>query len=89
MLREAPAMTVRQNLGELLNEIQYRHDSVLITKSGKPIAALVDIDLFNRIRLLEKEFERLTNELANAYAETAPGTAEAEIAEAIEAARRK
>jgi prevent-host-death family protein len=89
MIREAPAMTVRQNLGELLNEIQYRHDSVLITKSGKPIAALVDIDLFNRIRLLEKEFERLTNELANAYADTEAGTAEAEIAEAIEAARRK
>ncbi len=89
MVREAPAMTVRQNLGELLNEIQYRHDSVLITKSGKPIAALVDIDLFNRIRLLEKEFERLTNELANAYADMEAGTAEAEIAEAIEAARRK
>lgn len=89
MLREAPAMTVRQNLGELLNEIQYRHDSVLITKSGKPIAALVDIDLFNRIRLLEKEFERLTDELANAYTETTPAAAEVEIAEAIEAARRK
>lgn len=89
MIREAPAMTVRQNLGELLNEIQYRHDSVLITKSGKPIAALVDIDLFNRIRLLEKEFERLTNELANAYADTEAGAAEAEIAQAIEAARRQ
>ena len=89
MLREAPAMTVRQNLGELLNEIQYRRDSVLITKSGKPVAALVDIDLFNRIRLLEKEFVRLSDELANAYAEAAPGTAEAEIAEAINAARSK
>jgi hypothetical protein len=28
MIREAPAMTVRQNLGELLNEIPYRGDSV-------------------------------------------------------------
>lgn len=89
MVREAPAMTVRQNLGELFNEIQYRHDSVLITKLGKPIAALVNIDLFNRIRLLGKEFERLTNDLANACSDTAPGTAEAEIAEAIEAAHHK
>lgn len=88
MVREAPAMTVRQNLGELLNEVQYRHDSVLVTKSGNPVAALIDIDLFNRIRLLEKEFERLTDELASAYADAEAGTAEAEIAEAIEAARR-
>lgn len=89
MLREAPAMTVRQNLGELLNEVQYRHDSVLITKSGKPIAALVDIELFNRIRLMEQEFERLTAELAAAYTDVAPETAEAEISEAVQAARPK
>jgi len=38
-------MTVRQNLGELLNEVQYRNGKVLITKAGKPVAALVDIAL--------------------------------------------
>ena len=32
MIREAPAMTVRQNLGELLNKVQYRGDQVVITK---------------------------------------------------------
>ena len=88
MLREAPAMTVRQNLGELLNEVQYRHDSILITKAGKPIAALVDIELFNRIRLLDREFERLTNELAATYADVPTETAEAEISDAINAARK-
>ena len=34
MQREAPAMTVRQNLGELINEVQYRHDRIVITKAG-------------------------------------------------------
>ena len=29
MIREAPAMTVRQNLGELLNEVQYRNGKIL------------------------------------------------------------
>lgn len=89
MLREAPAMTVRKNLGELLNEVQYRHDSIIITKASKPIAALVDIDLFNRIRLLDKEFEHLTNELASAYNNVSDKTAEEEIAEAVEAVRKK
>lgn len=68
MVREAPTMTVRNNLGDLLNEVQHRHDSVLITEAGKPVAALVDVDLFNRIRLLESEFNRMTDELAAAYA---------------------
>lgn len=62
---------------------------MLITKAGKPVAALVNIDLFNRIRLLEKEFALLTDQLASAYANSDPDTAEAEIAEAIAAARHR
>ena len=33
MQREATAMTVRQNLGELLNEVQYRRDSIVVTNT--------------------------------------------------------
>lgn len=88
MIREAPAMTVRQNLGELLNEVQYRHDSVLITKGGKPVAALVDIDLFKKIRLLEAEFERLAAELSTAYTDN-QAQAETDIAAAVKSARRQ
>lgn len=47
MIRETPAMTVRQKFGEPLNEVQYRRDRVLITKAGKPVAALIDIALFD------------------------------------------
>ncbi len=89
MIREAPAMTVRKNLGELLNEIQYRRDSVLITKGGKPVAALVDVELFERIRLLEAEFERLTSQLAERYAEVDQRTVESEVSAGVRAVRRK
>jgi prevent-host-death family protein len=88
MIREATAMKVRQNLGELLNEVQYRRDSVLVTRGGKPVAALVDIGLFEKIRLLENEFDRLTAELARAYEGIDPETATKEIDEAVKAARR-
>ena len=88
MIRKATAMKVRQNLGELLNEVQYRRDSVLITKGGKQVAALVDIDLFGRIRLLDKEFDRLTEELAKSFEGVDPETASKEIGEAVKAARR-
>ena len=88
MIREATAMKVRQNLGELLNEVQYRRDSILVTKGGKAVAALVDIDLFQKIRLLDREFDRLTAELANAYEGIDPETATKEIDKAVKAARR-
>lgn len=88
MIRETPAMTVRQNLGELLNAVQYRRDSIVITKSGKPVAALVDIALFEKIRLLSNEFERLAAELAASSKGVEEETITAEIDEAVDAARR-
>jgi len=87
MLREAPAMTVRQRLGELLNEVQYRGDSILVTKAGKPVAAIIDIELFNRLRLLDAEFDRLAGELQAAYQGESPELVTAEIAEALASAR--
>ena len=43
---QASAVSFRQNLGEMLNQVQYRHDSVVINTDGKPVAALVDARLF-------------------------------------------
>jgi prevent-host-death family protein len=92
MIREAPAMTVRQNLGELLNEVQYRHGKVLITKAGKPVAALVDIAMFTRLRKLDEEFDRMRAELAQAFAgmtETAVDALVDEAVKDVRARRRK
>ncbi len=88
MIREAPAVTVRQNLGEILNEVQYRRDSVLITKDGKPVAAIVDIAMFEGIRRLREEFERTLVALGSAYAGVDPAVAQTDIDEAVRAARR-
>ena len=49
---------LRQNLGDMLNRVQYRRDSIVITKDGKPVAALVDAALFERIRRHAGAFRR-------------------------------
>lgn len=89
MIKEATAMTVRQNLGELLNGIQYGHDQVVITKGGKPVAAMVDTALFDKIRLMKKEFNRLTDELAIAYQGVDESIAQQEIDAAIKQVRKR
>jgi prevent-host-death family protein len=89
MIKQAPAMTVRQNLGRLLNEVQHRGDSVVITKGGKAVAALVDVDLFENIRRMREDFDRLCAQLAEAGKAMSEAEAEALATEATAEARRK
>jgi prevent-host-death family protein len=89
MIREAPAMTVRQNLGELLNEVQYRGDSVVITKGGKPVAAIVDIALYQRICRMREDFDRMLDELAEAGSKIPEPEVESLVSEAVAESRRK
>jgi len=88
MKREASAMVVRQNLGELLNHVQYRGDSVVVTKDGKPVAALVDYPLYERIRRLRESFDRLTEQLGRVYDTVADEDAQEEIDKAVEQVRK-
>ncbi len=69
MITEVNAVHFRQRLGEMLNQVQYRNDSILINKDGKPVAALVDADLFARIRRMRERFDILSLRIAAAYAD--------------------
>ena len=87
MIREAPAMMVRNQLGELLNEVQYRGDSVMITKSGKPIAALIDIELFQRLRRLDEKFISLRQQFSESFSELDENQVENLFDEAVKQVR--
>jgi len=90
MISEASAVTFRQNLGDMLNQVQYRHDSIVIKRDGKPVAALVDARLFERIRRLQARFDGLCERIEAGYAEVpeAEGLAEIDVAVAVSRARR-
>lgn len=87
MVTEVNAVNFRQNLGEMLNQVQYRNDCVIINKDGKPVAALVDAELFARIRRMQDRFEDLSRRIAEAYAEMPASEGMAEI-DALVAAER-
>lgn len=90
MITEISAVTFRQNLGEMLNQVQYRNDSIVINKDGKPVAALVDAELFARIRRMRERFDALGARIGQAYADvpTEEGMAEIDAAVAAERQRR-
>lgn len=68
MINETNAVAFRQNLGDMLNQVQYRHDTILIKKDGKPVAALVDARLFERIRRMQARFDARCQRIEAGYA---------------------
>jgi len=86
VVTEISAAKLGQNLGEMLDQVQYRHDSVVINKDGKPVAALVDARLFERIRRMQDRFDLLSQRIEAGFAEVpeAEGLAEIDAAIAIE-----
>ena len=87
MISEASAVSFRQNLGDMLNQVQYRHDSIVIKRDGKPVAALVDARLFERIRRLQARFDGLCERIEAGYAEVPEAEGLAEIDVAVAASR--
>jgi prevent-host-death family protein len=83
MITEVNAVNFRQNLGEMLDHVQYRNDSIIIHKDGKPVAVLVDAELFARIRRMRDRFDALSNRIAEAYAQTRVEEGLAEIDSAV------
>jgi prevent-host-death family protein len=88
MITETSAVNFRQNLGEMLSQVQYRHDTVVINKDGKPVAALVDAQLFARIRRMQDRFDALCRRIEAGFANVpeAEGLAEIDAAIALDRA---
>jgi prevent-host-death family protein len=87
MITETSAVSFRQNLGEMLSQVQYRHDSVVINKDGKPVAALVDARLFERIRRMQERFDRHCRRIESGFADVPQAEGILEIESAVAADR--
>ena len=79
MITETSAVAFRQNLGEMISQVQFRKDSIVITKDGRPVAALIDAKTFERIRRMQERFDALSTRIAEAYARVPEEEGAAEI----------
>ena len=67
MAKTVPVRELRSNLSELLDDVAERRDHVLVTRNGRPAAALVPIDEYDA---LEETAEILSDPEALAALET-------------------
>jgi len=89
MITEVGAVNLRQNLGELLKQVQHRKDSIVIIQDGKQVAALVDAALFARILRMRERFDALSDRIAQAYSDVPAEESVAEIDKAVAAERMR
>jgi len=65
MITEVSTVMFRRKLGEMLGKIPSGNDSIVISKHGRPIAAL-----FARIRRQQERFDALAARMADDFAGT-------------------
>jgi PHD/YefM family antitoxin component YafN of YafNO toxin-antitoxin module len=87
MIIETSAVSFRQNLGDMLNQVHYHGDSIVINQDDKSIAALIDARLFERIRREQARFDSLSQRLAQGFAATPQDAGMAEIDAAVQGER--
>ncbi len=89
MVTEVSAVKFRQNLGEMLNQVQYRKDAVVVTRDGKPVAALIDAEQFEHIRRSRERFDELRAKIAEDFRDIPEDEGNAMIEAAVRAVRGK
>ena len=52
MTDKVSTIEVRQRIGDMLNRVALRHDEFIIERKGKPLAALVPVELLEQMRRL-------------------------------------
>lgn len=50
MIKTINATTARKNFGKLLDEVSYQGHAFIIERKGKPMAAMISIEEYNKLQ---------------------------------------
>lgn len=88
MIRTISAIEARQRFGQLMNEVQLRHDHYIIERAGKPMVAVVPVEEFQAWMRRRDEFFQQIEQTREQNKDVDPELIESEVAEAVAAVRR-
>jgi len=81
------AREARQRFSELVGRVHYGGETVILESSGKPMAAVVPLEVYNRLVAEREARFRIVDEIRASVPRLPEDEVEADIAEAIRAAR--
>ena len=88
MLKRISAIKVRQNLGQVMNEVALKEDEYIVERAGKPLIAIIPIEEYQRMKKEKDEFFQMFEEVQK---DVRPGSEKAidiEIEAAVKSYRK-
>lgn len=79
--------TVRDRLGELVNQAQYRGDEFIIRRRGEPVAVLISYESYKNFQARRAQAFQVFQNIWNANRDVDPDQVEADVVEAIRQVR--
>jgi PHD/YefM family antitoxin component YafN of YafNO toxin-antitoxin module len=73
MIKQLSIGHLSQDLENILNLVKHYKDDIVVLEEGKPIAAIVNFELFEKFQALRKELEQLTKEIGKAHGQNSQG----------------
>ena len=89
MLKTISAIKVRQNLGQVMNEVALKDDAYIVERAGKPLVAIIPIEQYQSMKKEREEFFRMVDEIREGMATAEDSVIDAEIEEAVQSYRKK
>jgi prevent-host-death family protein len=86
MEKVVSAFDARRQFGSLLHDVDARHDKIIVTRHGEPVAALVPISVYEQWKQRRERFFQLIEDIQT-HANMTQEEADELIAEALEATR--
>jgi prevent-host-death family protein len=89
MEKKIGSAAVRRKFGQLLEEVHYRGDTIIVERRGRPMAALVPLDLYENWQELREQFFALIEDAQKRNQDVKSEVIEKEIGDAIRAVRQR
>jgi prevent-host-death family protein len=86
-LRHVGAREARAQFADLLGQVHYGKQSVIIERAGKPMAALVPLEVVEQYVAARQRLFAIVDDIRQAAPELPAAEVEADVAEAVAAVR--
>jgi len=53
--REITALALRQRFGEVMDEVRYRREPCIVTRNGRPLIVLLDVEAYRALEQQRRE----------------------------------
>ena len=87
MSKKISALKVRQNLGQVMNEVALRGDEYIVERAGKPLVAIIPIEKYRAMQVDVDAFYESRGEMGASSKDEDPSAMERLIDEAVRAYR--